>query len=230
MDLDVGQAVWGGLGGLAGTTGAAAEYAVARRSWLSAAPKEVPLLEAAALPMTGLTGMQLIRDSFKIRPGQRLLVIGASGGVGSAAVQLAASIGAQVATLSSAANMEYCRALGAREVFDYSAITPDELQSCFDAILDCHGVGLNAYSRLLKRGGRMATVSMRGIEDALLSMLLPGPRMGVHMTRPNSVDLAALARLVDENQVRPQIEHIYPLAAMATAHRDAESGMREARR
>jgi hypothetical protein len=117
-----GQRVWGYLGGLSGLrrTGAAADYLVVQRDRVAAAPTTVDLVTAAALPTVGLTALQALRDALHLRTDQRLLVIGASGGVGSAAIQLAKAMGANVTAVASARNAEFCHQLGA----DKSSTTP----------------------------------------------------------------------------------------------------------
>lgn len=225
-DLAPGQRVWGYLGGLSGLrrTGGAADYVVVKRDRMAAAPATVDLVTAAALPTVGLTALQALRDALRLEAGRRLLVIGASGGIGSVAIQLARAMGAHVTAVSSARNAEFCRGLGADEVLDYNATAPVTEERQFDALLACHGASLRRYHRLLRPRGRAATLPADTLSFALRSWLLPGPRVRFVYTWPRRRDLAELAGYVDRGELRPVIEQVYPLAAVQDAHRAVESG------
>jgi NADPH:quinone reductase-like Zn-dependent oxidoreductase len=224
--LHIGQPVWGYLGGLRG--GAAAEYVVAKQAWAAPAPASVDLATAAALPTVAMAALQALRDTVKLTAGERLLVIGASGGVGSAAVQLGRAMGATVTAVAGADSAELCRQLGAERVIDYATTEPSEIDEDFHVILDCHGTALRAYRRLLRRGGRMVTLasSGAGAAFALLSTVLPGPRVRLFtlLIRRRRDDLETLARYVDRGELQPVVEQEYPVADIADAHRAAESG------
>ncbi|WP_329424654.1 NAD(P)-dependent alcohol dehydrogenase [Streptosporangium sp. NBC_01495] len=221
-DLAVGQRVWGFLGDVAGRAGAAAEYLTAKPSAVSAAPTTVGLVRAAALPSVGVTALRALRDVVRLKPGEDLLVVGASGGVGSAAIQLGQAMGAKVTAVASPANHAFCRDLGAGHTLDYAA--PDRLSGDFDVILDCHGTSLDAYRRLLRPRGRMMTTSADAMAFALRSAVLPGPRVRLMMARSRRTDLAALADYVDQGRLRPIVEEIYQLQDIGHAHQAAETG------
>lgn len=225
-DLDPGQRVWGYLGGLSGLrrTGGAADFLVVKRNRMAAAPSTVDLVTAAALPTVGLTALQALRDTVRLQAGQRLLVIGASGGIGSVAIQLARAMGAHVTAVASARKAEFCRQLGADQVLDYTATVPDTPEREFDALLACNGASLRQYLRLLRPGGRAATLPADTFPVALRSWLLPGPRLRFVYTWPRRRDLEELAGYVDRGELRPIIEQIYPLEAVQDAHRAVESG------
>jgi NADPH:quinone reductase-like Zn-dependent oxidoreductase len=121
-DLEPGTLVWGYLGGGMPATGTMADYVVVRRSRLAPAPTTIDLVTAAAVPVVGLTAVQALRDAVRLRAGERLLVVGASGGVGSLTVQLGRALGARVTAVSSRHNFDFCRELGADRVLDYAAI------------------------------------------------------------------------------------------------------------
>lgn len=216
--LAVGQRVWGLLDGFDG--GAAADYVVARRDWVGPAPAGIDLVEAAALPLVGLTALQALRD---LRAGDRVLVKGASGGVGSVVVQLARARGAHVTAVASAANLDHLRALGADEVVDYAVIDPAELQGPYDVYVDCFGDSpFRRYRRLLGRGGRFVAVapSPELLLLGPLSRVLPMPSVRIAMVKPRRADLDELARLVDAGGLRMPVQATYPLERIAQAHAD----------
>ncbi|WP_053205223.1 NAD(P)-dependent alcohol dehydrogenase [Jiangella muralis] len=221
-DLAVGDRVWGYRGGLPKRLGTVAEYAVMRADRCAPAPAAVDLVAAAALPTVGLTALQVLRDSLRVRPGDRVLVVGASGGVGTAAVQLAVAMGATVTAVAGPSNADLCHDLGAADVWDHTAAPPAD--RVFDAVADLHGAHARDYRRLLDRGGRIATTATRAVPFALASALLPGPRIRVVQVKARRDDLATLARHVDDGTLRPVVERRYPLDQVAAAHRAVETG------
>ncbi|MDX2941733.1 MULTISPECIES: NAD(P)-dependent alcohol dehydrogenase [Streptomyces] len=223
-DVTVGEHVWGILSDVSGRTGAAGEYVLAKPQAISTAPSGTDLVSAAALPAVGITALQALRDTLRLRSGQRLLVVGASGGVGSAAVQLAHAWGAHVTTVAGAANTSFCRELGADVALDYATTPPNALKRQFDAILDCHGSAVRDYRRALRPGGRIASPSAGAIPFALLSTVLPGPRVRLLMAGPRRADLKTLADHVDRKELRPVVERVYPLDEIQDAHRATETG------
>jgi NADPH:quinone reductase-like Zn-dependent oxidoreductase len=112
-DLPVGQRVWGFLDGFMG--GAAAEYLVAPRGWLSPMPERLDWAEAAAIPLVASTALQALRDVARLVPGERLLIRGASGGVGSAAIQIGAWMRAHITAIASGSGLSHCLELGAMQ-------------------------------------------------------------------------------------------------------------------
>ena len=223
-DLKPGQRVWGYVFVGMGSIGAAADYVVAKRDQVAMAPAALDYLAAAALPTVGLTALQAIRDALRLQAGQRLLVIGASGGVGSTAVQLGRAMGASVTAVTSTRNADFCRELGADAVIDYAEPLPGNQERKFDALLDCHGASLPRYHRLLRRGGRGATVSFSAISFMLRSWLLPGPGVRLVIVRSQRRDLDALAAYVGRGELRAVIDGVFPLTAIQNAHRAVESG------
>ncbi|MFJ1455619.1 NADP-dependent oxidoreductase [Nocardia sp. N2S4-5] len=220
--IAVGEQVWGSIGDVAGKSGAAAEYVAVDAKAVGPAPASIELSRAAALPTGGVTALRGLRDTLKLAAGQDLLIIGAAGGVGSAAVQLGVAMGAKVSAVAGPANHELCRDLGATQTFDYAE--PATATGRFDAILDCHGTALGRYRRLLRRRGRILTVAPSGMGYALLSAALPGPRVRLIVVQPHRKDLADLAKYVDSGQLRPVIEDVYPLDDIAKVHTLVETG------
>jgi len=218
-----GDAVYGdlsscGLGGLA-------EYVCAPAALLARPPVNLTPAEAAAVPMAGVTALRALRDKGNVQPGRRVLIYGASGGVGTFAVQLARAFGAEVTAVCSARHHATAGALGAGRVYDYNDV--DLTPNGYDLILAVNGYRpLREYSRAVPPGGGVVVVggAMRQIFGAmLLGPLAAGGRsVSTLMARPNSADLATLTELIEAGKVRPVVERCYPLAETADAFRDLE--------
>ena len=221
-----GDRVWGML---PRRFGAAAEYVTVDVEQLAPAPTTVDLVEAAALPTVGTTAITALRDKAHLKPGERLLVRGASGGVGSVAVQLGRTYGAHVTALSNPKHHDAIKDLGADEVLDYRTTAPADLPH-FDVILDTVGTGLAAYRRLLTRSGRMVAIAF-DVDHPLTSipyLLAAGfaPRRRIHSFSgsPRSDLLAELSRLTDTGALRPVVDTVFPLSKIAEAHKAQEAG------
>lgn len=217
--LRPGQRVWGFLDGFNG--GAAAEYVAVPQDWLAPMPERLSYTEAAALPLVGLTALQALRKA-RLGRGETLLVKGASGGVGSAAIQLAKAMGARVTAVASSHSLAHCRALGADEVVDYTRTDPATLPERFDVFLDLYGGSpYGRYRRLLKRGGRYVTIAPSPglLPLAFLSPLLPLPKVSVVFVKPNRRDLETIAKYVEEGSLRMPLEATYTLETIQEAHR-----------
>ncbi|MET8976342.1 NADP-dependent oxidoreductase [Streptomyces sp. NPDC004539] len=225
-DLHPGQPVWGWLGPFALTrsTGAAADYVEVEYDRVAPAPVTVPLRDAAALPLVGLTALHALRDVVRLRPGQRLLVVGAGGGVGTAAIQLAKAMGADVTAVAGSAKHALCRELGADRVIDHAAPAPAVRVRDHDALLACHGAGLRTHLDRLHRTARAAVLPARSFPYAIASSLLPGPRVRISAARPLRHDLEELAEHVDSGTLRPVIDQIHALESVQEAHRAVETG------
>ncbi|MCD0442927.1 NAD(P)-dependent alcohol dehydrogenase [Glycomyces sp. A-F 0318] len=215
-----GRPVWGALDPLAG--GATDEYLAVGPDAYALAPAGLDPVAAAALPTVGVTAVLAV-EAVRLEPGRRVLVVGASGGVGNAAAQLAAAAGARVATVSGRANLDFCREHGAADAYAHEDL--DGLRAeRFDAVIDTHGTDLRAYRRLLRPGGRMATVAAKGAGAALVSVLTPGPRIGLVQAKATRVRLERLADLVERGDLRPAVERVYAMEELAEAHRDIATG------
>jgi NADPH:quinone reductase-like Zn-dependent oxidoreductase len=218
-----GDAVFGGC------SKAFAEYACAEESKIAHKPAGVTFEQAAALPVAGLTALQALRDKGEIKPGQKVLVIGASGGVGTFAVQLARHFGADVTGVCSTRNVAMVRGIGAHHVIDYTAQDFTRERDKFDLIVDLAGNRkLSEYRRVLQptgtyvgAGGLGAEFSYPAMIAGLLGQLIIKPFIGQKivsfMARINSDDLTELAGLVGAGVIAPVIDRRYALSEAAGA-------------
>lgn len=221
----VGDRVWGVLGR---TFGSAAEYVVVRPRSLALAPAGIDLVEAAALAV-GTTAITALRDKARLRAGERLLVRGAAGGVGSIAVQLGRALGAHVTALAGAGNLDFVRDLGAHEAHDYATTGPADLGR-FDVVLDTAGTEHPAYQRLLTPRGRMVAIAFdvrRPVPSLayIAASAVFGPRrVRFFSGNPTHRLLSDLAGYVDTGAIRPMVDKVFPLSDIAGAHRALEAG------
>ena len=215
-------------------SGTCAEVVSAKAEFVVSMPPSVGFEEAAAIPTSALAALHGLRDAGGLRPGQRLLVNGASGGVGSFAIQLAKILGAEVTGVCSTANVELVRSLGADRVIDY---TRDDFiggADRYDLILDnIENRPLSAIRHALTPGGTLVLNSGTGATGLrmlarLVWPLVLSPFTGHHLRRflsnPKRADLEWLAERVAEGSLRPVIGATYPLAETASALRLIESG------
>ncbi|MEV7868446.1 NADP-dependent oxidoreductase [Streptomyces sp. NPDC088124] len=222
----VGDRVWGMVHprqrhSLAG----AAEYAVVPASRISHAPADLSSVEAASLVVAGATALIALRDSVHLTGGERVLVRGAAGGVGTAAVQLAHAMGGHVTALARDRHAELLTDLGADEVLDYRTTTAEQIGP-FDVIVDTVGKELHCYRGRLAKDGRMVTV---GLSPSALAAIVAS---SVHCTRrirtfsanPETPVLRDVAGHVTSGALRPVIDSVYPLADIAAAHQAFERG------
>jgi NADPH:quinone reductase-like Zn-dependent oxidoreductase len=211
-----------------------AEYAVAEPGRLAQKPANLSFDQAAAVPVSGITALQAVRDHGRIQAGEKVLILGASGGVGSFAVQIAKAFGAEVTGVAGTAKLDMVRTLGADHVLDH---TRDDFAdgTMFDVILDIGGnAGLTRLRRALSPRGRLVIVggetagrllggSGRQIRAALLSPFV-SQTLGTFIASENAADLTALAELIGAGQVTPAVDRTYPLAETAAAIRDLLDG------
>tara|TARA_Y100000114_G_scaffold33416_1_gene28862 strand:+ start:933 stop:1949 length:1017 start_codon:yes stop_codon:yes gene_type:complete len=216
------------------TTGSLAEYACVPARNLAPVPENLSLAEAAAVPTSGMTALQAMRDVARVAPGQKVLIVGASGGVGSFAVQIAASLGAEVTGVCSAGNGELVASLGTDHVIDYAASDFTARESQYDVILDnVESRPLSVVRRALTpagtlipnsgKGGRLLGPIGRVIRAHVLS-LFTRQRLRPFTSVGTREDLLALAALASSGQLTPVIDRVYPLDAAADALRHVATG------
>jgi NADPH:quinone reductase-like Zn-dependent oxidoreductase len=206
--------------------GGFAEHACALENALALKPPNLSFAEAAAVPMAGVTALQGLRDTGQIQPGQEVLINGASGGVGTFAVQIAKSFGAEVTAVCSTRNLDQARSLGANHVIDYTKEDFTQSGQQYDLILAANGYhSLSAYKRALTPKGIyvMAGGSTAQIFQAMLlgswMSETGGKKMGGVSAKRSQKDLVFLRELVEAGKVVPVIDRRYPLSEAAEALR-----------
>ena len=204
--------------------GTFAEYAVAPEEHLVPKPANITFEQAASVAMSGLTALQALRDSGGIRQGQRVLIVGAGGGVGTFAVQIAKSFGAEVTGVCSTSKQDLVRSIGADHVIDYTQEDFTEGEKRYDLVLDNvlrHSLSdlLRALSRdgtLVPNGGQFykrwfASTGVLLIKAPLLSLFVP-QRICVCTERPEQDDLLVLKGLMESGKLTPVVGRTYPLS------------------
>lgn len=205
---------WGGF----------AEYVCVREDALAFKPKNVSFEEAAAVPMAGVTALQALRNKGNIQPGQKVLIYGASGGVGTFAVQIAKSLGAEVMGVCSTRNVDILLSIGAEHVIDYQKENFTLSQEKYDLILGVNGSQpLSVYKRALNPNGIFLHVGGSG--EQLFQTMIQGPwtsilgskKIGSILQRANQKDLIYVKELLETGSVKPVIDRKYKLSEIADA-------------
>ncbi|MET0594633.1 MAG: NAD(P)-dependent alcohol dehydrogenase [Polyangiaceae bacterium] len=214
--------------------GTCAEFSKLKEDFLAPKPENLTLEQAAALATSGIAALCGVRDAAKVRAGQRVLIIGASGGVGTFGVQIAKSYGAEVTAVCSAANADMVRSLGADRVIDYAREDFAEERGRYDVILDnVENRSLSDCRKALSPEGTLVLNSGTGASGMammvrLLKPILLSPFVRQNLRRyisgPNYADLTALKQLVETGKVRPEIGKTFSLAETTAALRYIESG------
>ena len=218
-----------------GRTGAFAEYIVAREGRaLLMKPANVSFEQAAAIGIAGITALQALRDHGKVESGQKVLINGASGGVGTFAVQIAKAFGAEVTGVCSTRNVDMVRSIGADHVIDYKQVDYTESGNQYDLIIDMVGNhSLLANRRVLSREGILVMVggptgnwfaSLVGPIKALMLSPFVKQDFGMMLAEFSQDDLAILAELMQSGKLVPVIDRRYPLNEVPAAMRYSEEG------
>jgi NADPH:quinone reductase-like Zn-dependent oxidoreductase len=219
-------------------TGAFAEYVCVRADRAVALkPANVTFEQAASVPVAALTALQGLRDHGKVQPGQKVLINGASGGVGTFAVQIAKTFGADVTGICSTRNLELVRSLGADHVIDYTKEDFSKGDERYDVILDNVGTQpLSGFRSVLKPNGICVMIGGGGPNEgkwvgpmarpikALLMSPFISQKIGMMMAEGNKADLNTLADLMQSGKVTPVIDRTYPLSEIREAIRYLETG------
>ena len=219
---DISACGWGGF----------AEYVCVRENALVLKPTNLSFEQAAAVPMAAVTALQGIRHAGQIRPGQKALINGASGGVGTFAVQLAKSFGAEVTAVCSTRNLETARSIGADHVIDYTKEDFATNGQQYDLILAANGDrSISDYKRALsptgvyvQTGGSMGQMTQAMIQGPWISMTGSKKMGNMGVAKPNQSDLVFIKELLESGKVKPVIDRCYPLSEVPDALRYLEEG------
>jgi NADPH:quinone reductase-like Zn-dependent oxidoreductase len=215
--------------------GSFAEYACARADRLVLKPARLTFEQAAAVPVSGCTALQAVRDRGNVRPGQRVLIIGAGGGVGTFAVQLAKAYGAEVTGVCSTTKTDLVRSIGADHVIDYTRDNFADGQNRYDVILDIAGNrslsqlrgALAPKGTLVIVGGEEGGRWLGGIDRQLRALVLSpfvGQRLGTWIATQPKEDLDALRELLESGKVTPVVDRTFPLSEVPEAIRYLRDG------
>jgi len=215
--------------------GSFAEFAAAPESKLAHKPSSLSFEQAAAMPISGLTALQGLTDVGRLQAGQRVLIIGASGGVGTYAVQIAKALGAEVTGVASTSKLDLVRSIGADHVVDYTREDFADTGKTYDLILDFAGnASLSRLRRALaadgtlvigggEDGGRWTGGFDRQLRGLALSPFV-GQRLTTYLSKEHFSGLERLAALADEGRIVPAIERTFTLSDMPQAMRHLQSG------
>jgi NADPH:quinone reductase-like Zn-dependent oxidoreductase len=212
-----------------------AQFARAAQDKLARKPAKLSFAQAAAVPVSALTALQAMRDHGQVSAGQHVLIIGASGGVGTFAVQIAKAFGAEVTGVCSTAKRDMVRHLGADHIVDYTAEDFADREHRYDVILDIGGNSKLAHlRRALTRRGRLVIVGgetdgrwLGGVDRQVRAMVLSpfiAQTLGTFVASENAADLTALRDLADAGRLTPVIDRSYPLSEAAAALRHLLDG------
>jgi NADPH:quinone reductase-like Zn-dependent oxidoreductase len=215
--------------------GSFAEYATAKANRLAPKPVNLTFEQAAAVPVSAVTALQAVRDKARVQRGDRVLIVGASGGVGTFAVQIAKAFGAEVTGVASTGKLGLVHAVGADHVIDYTREDIADGQRRYDAIIDIGGNrpvwhlrrALTAKGRLVITGGENGGRWLGGIGRNLRALLLSpfvSQKLGAFVARQRGEDLMVLRHLIESGAVAPAIDRTYPLAEAPAAIRYLADG------
>ncbi len=218
------------------SNGALADYVAVRENrTIVAIPEPVSFAEAAAVPVAGMTALQALRDKAKVTPGHKVLVNGASGGVGTYAVQIAKALGAEVTGVCSTRNVELVRSLGADHVVDYTRENFTQGSVRYDVIIDNVGThSVSDYRRVMMPQGVLVVVGslddgaylgpLATLVKAKAAGLFGSQRVEPFLSTGNAADLGVLRDLMQQGKLRSAIDRTYPLAEAAQAIAYLETG------
>ena len=215
--------------------GSYAEYVCARENKLAPRPANLTFEQAAVVAISGLTALQGLRDHGRLEPGQKVLVIGASGGVGTYAVQIAKAFGAHVTGVCSTTKVDMVRSIGADHVIDYTCEDFAEGEQRYDLILDIGGNSslarlrraLTARGTLVIVGGETYGRWLGGTDRQLRALMLSrfvGQKLGTFVSSENHEDMIVLKDLIESGKLTPVIDRTYPLSEVPEAIRYLEQG------
>jgi NADPH:quinone reductase-like Zn-dependent oxidoreductase len=201
--------------------GGYAEYAVAKESEAALKPENINFVEAAAVPLAATTAWQALIDSAKIDKGQRVLIHGGSGGVGSFAIQIAKARGAKVIATASTVHQQLLKQLGVDQAIDYTTTKFEDVVKDVDVVLNC--VRADALGRsygVVKKGGVIVSITDEPDQTECAKHGITCSRMGAH---PDSKVLEELTKLIESRKMKPIVSQTFPLAEASKAHQQVET-------
>lgn len=207
--LKRGDEVYGTAIIVGGGSGSFAEFASAKSNSVAPKPKSVSYLEAAALPLAGVSALQALTEHIQLAAGQKILIHGGAGGIGSLAIQLAKHLGAHVATTVRADDADYVKSLGVDEVIDHENQFLEEVAGDYDAVFDT--VGGETYARsfaVLKKSGIIVSM-LEQPSEALMERY--GVKARAQFTKVNIERLSKLAEFVDQGVLKVNVDKVFPL-------------------
>jgi NADPH:quinone reductase-like Zn-dependent oxidoreductase len=212
--FDIGQKVYGQTNPFSGT-GSFAEFSPIAASNLAVKPASTDFVQTAALPLTTVSAYQALVETLNIQAGQKILIHGGAGGVGSFAVQLAKHLGAYVAATAAPEDIDFVKELGADEAIDYSSQKFEEILQGFDAVFDTVGGETSEKSyQVLKPGGQLVSMAAQP-NEALAEQY--AVKASAQQTRVTTNRLQKVAELVDQGVLKPAIDKVFPLEETAEA-------------
>jgi len=219
--FEPGQAVYGQAGALSGR-GSFAEFTPVKAEQLAPKPNAVDFVEAAGLPLVGSSAYQALVDHMDLQAGQKILIHGGAGGIGSIAVQLAKHLGAYVAATAGADDVDFVKNLGADEVVDYRSQDFSELIHGYDAVYDTVGGETNRRSyAVLRPGGALVSMAAKPDEELVKKY---GIKYVSQFTRTTTERLGKVAELVDSGTLKPYVDKVFVLEQAAEAVEYIKSG------
>ncbi len=209
-----GQAVYGQANALGGQ-GSYADYTPVKASQVAAKPESIDFATAAALPLASVSAYQALVDHMNLQKGQKILIHGGAGGIGSLAIQLAKHLGAYVATTASATNTDFVKSLGADEVIDYTTQDFSETLKDYDAVFDTIGGETNKKSySVLRLGGALVSMADQPDEKLVKEHQIT---YTAQQTKVTPERLNAITKLIDDGTLKPVVDKIFPLEQAAEA-------------
>jgi NADPH:quinone reductase-like Zn-dependent oxidoreductase len=206
--------------------GVHSEYAVFGDNEIALAPSNISVVNASSIPLAALTALQALRDHGRVAPGHRVLINGASGGVGHFAIQIAKILGAEVHAVCGPSHLEFAASLGADFVYDYKIEKAPKIAADFHSVFDVFGrFSRRDFSRQLGRNGIFVSTvpKMTTISGEIFARVGLYKRSRLVMVKSCTSDLNRLCEWVESNRLRPHVERVYPVTAAQDAHRHIES-------
>ena len=222
LGLSVGDEVYGQAGVLLGGSGSFAEYASAPAQNVAKKPKNISHEEAASLPLAGVSAIQALFENINLKKGQKILIHGSAGGIGSFAIQLAKYLGAYVYATASAKDIKYVKGLGADNVIDYKSQKFEDIAKDCDAVFD--PIGGETYTRsfdVLKKGGVVVSMAEQPNKELMEKY---GVQAVNQFTQPNRERLDKLVGLVEQGTVKVHIDKTFSLDEASEALSYMETG------